>query len=291
MKSKEYIVAFIDILGFKNLVENHFNGKDKNSLSALKKGLKKAEKLALINSKKYWKSFKVNISFKQFSDCVSISMQIEHNKGATTLAMYGAFFNVVKVYQLHLLLDNILVRGGISVGGHFENSNTIFSKALINAYQLESKNAIYPRILLDKNILNLINSELDKNPNEFDMFFNLYGKSIIRDWDDEIFLSPFSVLTEYNYIKEKFGNEFVKEKTKTYSEIVKDPLFDIIADSFLEEKNILLRMQTKVNELQIENRADKAVHIKYLWLYDFITWHLDSARSRINFCSYFSTAK
>jgi hypothetical protein len=55
-----------------------------------------------------------------------------------------------------LLMHNIYVRGGVSLGFHFENENTIFSKGLLNAHSIETKRALYPRIVVDNELINKI---------------------------------------------------------------------------------------------------------------------------------------
>jgi len=51
------------------------------------------------------------------------------------------------------MTKGFFLRGGISTGSYFADDNMIFSKGLVNAYQLESKKAIYPRVIIDKNIV------------------------------------------------------------------------------------------------------------------------------------------
>jgi len=74
MDEQIHLVAFLDILGFKQMVDNHFSGKDTNSIDILKNALKEAEQRAIIQNQNFYKQYKVEVSFKQFSDCVSISI-------------------------------------------------------------------------------------------------------------------------------------------------------------------------------------------------------------------------
>lgn len=50
--------------------------------------------------------------------------------------------------QFDLLTMGILVRGGISIGDVYWDDHQMFGPALIDAYDLESKTAVYPRIVL-----------------------------------------------------------------------------------------------------------------------------------------------
>src|ERR1700756_3728702 len=46
-----------------------------------------------------------------------------------------------------------LIRGGIALGGLYHSSDIVFGEALIDAYRLESKVAVYPRILISPTVL------------------------------------------------------------------------------------------------------------------------------------------
>ncbi len=51
-----------------------------------------------------------------------------------------------------LIEKGILFRGGLTIGNIIHNENgTVFGQALIDAYQLETKSAKYPRIVLSTN--------------------------------------------------------------------------------------------------------------------------------------------
>ena len=49
---------------------------------------------------------------------------------------------ILRDFQLELLESDVYIRGGLSLGFHFENQNMIFSQGLINSYDLESKKSI-----------------------------------------------------------------------------------------------------------------------------------------------------
>jgi hypothetical protein len=50
----------------------------------------------------------------------------------------------------------MFVRGGVSIGRHFENTRIIFSEGLIRAYELQQPDP-YPRISIDPAIVQAIN--------------------------------------------------------------------------------------------------------------------------------------
>jgi hypothetical protein len=49
-------------------------------------------------------------------------------------------------------LEGVFLRGGIANGRHFENRRMIFSEALVRAYDLESRVAVYPKILVSPDV-------------------------------------------------------------------------------------------------------------------------------------------
>src|SRR5690606_27307173 len=67
-----------------------------------------------------------------------------------------SFCETVKKYQFSLFKNNILCRGGISIGKHFSDESFIFSEGLIDAYYLESQKAITPRIIISNDLIDLI---------------------------------------------------------------------------------------------------------------------------------------
>lgn len=291
MKHKKQLVAFIDILGFKKLIDDYFSGKDTSSLTLLKQTMKEAEVYAIDYSKRYLKQFDIKFSFRQFSDCISISIPL--NRNHATLTTYGAFINVVRIYQLMLLENNFLVRGGIALGGHFENSNMIFSEALVKAYKLENQNAVYPRIIIDKELIHLIEDALNNNPDDYNLFYELYGKAIIIDWDDEVFISPFGMLEELKSLGDIYGEEELIKMIESYAATTKIEIK--IPDNFVEQlkslhgpKEIIKPLLKNINKYLKENtELNHEILSKYKWLKQFMVWSITPRKSKIKFEYYF----
>jgi hypothetical protein len=140
---KDRIVAFIDILGFKEAV--------------LQRGQKVTQVIEAIdrNLEHVLESMKREggdwYSAKLFSDCMSISCD---NYGSNLYYM----LNELSYLQLSLATQGLFVRGAIAYGPHYENDRIIFSEGLIRAYELEQK-ANYPRIIISDSVLDLISRE------------------------------------------------------------------------------------------------------------------------------------
>jgi hypothetical protein len=65
------------------------------------------------------------------------------------------FAAALKQLTISFLRQQLMVRGGVAYSQHFHSGNVTYSHALALAYELESKRAIYPRIIVDKNIIKL----------------------------------------------------------------------------------------------------------------------------------------
>jgi hypothetical protein len=171
---KKRIVAFIDILGFKNMVlESEEDQTKLKSISEALSFLKTWEVpfkwgLELIEieesaQKKGLQNFTVlnQIRCTCFSDSIVVSATVESdniNEVFSTIVTNIAFIGA------KLISDGILVRGGITIGNLIhEKDGTVIGRALIDAYEIESTSAVYPRIIIsDKLVEQLIYPILKK---------------------------------------------------------------------------------------------------------------------------------
>lgn len=161
------IVAFIDILGFESLILSipHNSDLHKRICLALK------DIKAIRDSSFMEGTAQSDLEVNQFSDSIAISAK-PSNKG---------FFSVVWAcgwLQANLLYFGILTRGGIAVGPTVHQSDIIYGEGMISAYKIESKAAVYPRIVVDESVLEHPDIE--------------YGKDFLsKDYDGLWFIDPF----------------------------------------------------------------------------------------------------
>ncbi len=135
------IVAFVDILGFSAMVKSDCEANDDK--------MKYFEVLKNLNGQV--KEIQ-DCEITQFSDSVIFSIPLSPNN-------YLKLIDVVMNYQYRLLLKGIICRGAISFGKHYKENDFMFSQGLIEAYQLESKTAISPRIIVSKNLMELLETK------------------------------------------------------------------------------------------------------------------------------------
>ena len=137
-KYKDCYVAFIDILGFKELIDT----KDCETIFQVFKELHMHSHANLIFNGIDILAYK-DIQHRILSDSVILFIDADVKDG------FAALLDVCRKLQESLANreNPILMRGGIAKGPLFCEENTIFGQGLTKAYLLESKLAKYPRII------------------------------------------------------------------------------------------------------------------------------------------------
>ena len=172
------LVAFLDILGFKNLVMQDIEGA-LQTINSIDGHLKHVLKILADN---HGKTF----SIKLFSDCICVSC--EYTFENIFYMMYELAF-----IQLYFSFEGIFLRGALTKGNHFENDRIIFSKGLIKAYELEQA-AIYPRIIIDKYLIDQIKQD---NNSYFPIYIGFKKQDfLIQSPDGQFFVDYLNLLYE-----------------------------------------------------------------------------------------------
>lgn len=172
---KNYFIAYFDILGYKSFFtdENDHHIFLQDLLSVLHE---------VKNQLKQMKNYIENVQYRAFSD--NFIFYFEEDKqdefddfnALSTLA-----FLMSSIQKKILEQYDILVRGAITKGEFYANDSIVFGKGLIRAVEIEADKAIYPRIVIDKNIFHL-------NPAHYLMWNNI----IKKDDDGENYVDYFS---------------------------------------------------------------------------------------------------
>jgi hypothetical protein len=138
------IVCFADILGFSELIKS---ASDPVSGGAIIKTIEEALNGDLISPiRNSVGSSKKKSSIKLFSDCISISADDSFSGLLLLVAQLASAQN-------RLIRKSILIRGAISSGLHYESRSMIFSAGLVSAYKMETSQAIYPRIIVEEELI------------------------------------------------------------------------------------------------------------------------------------------
>lgn len=137
MKSEDRIIAFIDILGFKELIENADKANDYTKISNL---ITKSSKIfSELNATQ-------DFQFTQFSDSFVLSCK--------SFKMDDSMVFMIHLQELinMFLSENILLRGGVTIGKVKHTKKLLMGTGMNRAYELESKFAKYPRVIIERDL-------------------------------------------------------------------------------------------------------------------------------------------
>ncbi len=90
---------------------------------------------------------------KVFTDNVVLGYSLWSDRGEKE---FGHAITQLLEFQYAVALKGFFVRGGWAVGNLFMNRNTVFGAALLDAYDIESKVAKFPRIVLSEKMKDLV---------------------------------------------------------------------------------------------------------------------------------------
>lgn len=171
-KYQDCYVAFLDILGFKELLKND----DFDQIYSIFKAIKEFKPRPVVELPIY-----SEIKFHIMSD--SIIVYVDASKTDSFISLTDVC-SQIQMYLLRLEKP-ILVRGGIARGSLYRENDIIFGSGLSNAYMLENGLAVFPRIIFTEATLNeaLTNSGYSKIWDIHKMFY-------LKD-DDELFYIDF----------------------------------------------------------------------------------------------------
>lgn len=163
---QERAVAFVDILGFGNLVKRA----DQNS--SLRTAI--VDALRRIRSVAPPQDSNTDLRVQNFSDSLIMSATGDAN-GFWHLAL------TLDLLAFKLLDLGLLVRGGVTFGGIHHDDEIVFGVGVNEAYRLESLVAKYPRIIFSREAISRANSFTN-----LDEVYALYRTSRMRRGEDGI---------------------------------------------------------------------------------------------------------
>lgn len=284
IEAEPRIVCFIDILGFSDLIERY----DTDETSTLLQDIQESFEIAinsLLQNTNLRKSEAVKyLEYKTFSDNIVISIPFFDNQ-EDFLSNFNILAIYVRALQYTMMNKKFYMRGGISIGSYYADKNIIFSKGLVNAYYLESKKAIYPRVVIDKNIIEKL-LKYDSSRIKYYMI----ERYVMFDWENTAFLNPFN-LSEYSItqFKNAFGNIEVDETDPLLSSIQNlsksmiSSLMPILEASSESEKQLLnIIEQDIINNINFYQENENIVQ-KYWWLLQFLKWIKKDSDSNLKF--------
>ncbi|SFP88766.1 hypothetical protein [Hydrogenimonas thermophila] len=257
----ERLTFFIDILGFKeiiektetdsSLIESLFNVLISVTSENLKLGVtgninheiipEEEKEKALAIMKEFSESIikQLDIKATQFSDCLVFSVPVENE-----MACFSIFEAIAKLMTKLHAEYNLLLRGGVSIGKIcHEEGGPLFGPALVEAYEIESKQAVYPRVLLSKDVAKgVLRTQMHK-----------FMLSLFEKEEDDLYIS---LATAYYYLihestvfnKEQLRKNFFLSKKAIYEQI------DLVKVEKVKKKYQWLYLKMEKMESKISTR-------------------------------------
>jgi len=241
---EERVIAFLDILGFKKIIEETETETKKfeDLLDVLKRIKEGVEQL------KTGKYNPTDIRMSTFSDSIIISAKITEHM--------DAFVQQLLMTNIWLLEQGCFVRGGVDYGKVYHNENMIFGPAFIKAYELE-KSADYPRILFSKEAIKKLHHNKQPNSKIAVSITHSYFK---RDCDGLCYLDYFNYANNAEEGYAKFICNLEKMMDKNIA-------------SNLDDVGVIKKMDWIKNKIQLCNKNQEQK--QNLTLDDFIENFMD----------------
>jgi len=145
------LVAYLDILGFRELVQTETAGRISRTIRVVRDAVKPTRDRRRV----------YEMTYQSFSDLTVISIPIL--TAANLTIRPGVLLSQIHrlaAAQVELLYEGIVLRGALTFGSIVRSYGQLFGPALIRAYDLERTKAKYPRIVID----DVIFRELERNP-------------------------------------------------------------------------------------------------------------------------------
>jgi len=158
---KDHLVGFIDLLGFAE-VSAKDDEKTRLRILAFLASLAQFRGEFDIQStptQSGGTSTQVRPAVSTFSDHIVISFPLEEvwsGLGSSTAALFTLiqFNELLGRIASAALAIGFLIRGGVTIGKLYHSNGVIFGEGLIEAHELESRSAFYPRVVFSPKLFN-----------------------------------------------------------------------------------------------------------------------------------------
>ena len=142
---KKHAIVYIDLLGTKEKIKSDTDGQ---VLSMLHNVYHQAIKAFTQDIKEE------QIKMKIFSDNIIIAREVPSEEDLSFLI--NQMIGVAACFQFLLLGSGWPSRGGLTLGDLYMDETFVWGSGLVRAYELESKIAVFPRIVIDPNMMEII---------------------------------------------------------------------------------------------------------------------------------------
>ena len=258
------IIAFVDILGFKQLIET-----TKTIPDALKSVIDQIQYLKAWDSSgpNEWNSrslfsqddivknaspneqekynIKDIVTCTSISDCIIVSVSFDETNFHQHLS---ALVSELSYIGFKLIQSGVPIRGAITVGKVIHTkSNLLLGPAYVEAYQLEEKVAEYPRIILSDELQKLILPPDNLNPTyPYQRLFVTYQD---KDMNKRKNIMGFDQLQYFKLYANNPSNFALPQEINRAKEFIEHQIYENKNDAHILEKYLFLK--NRFNRLNI----------------------------------------
>ena len=259
MLYEDRAVAFVDILGFKDLINQTLDNNGNEIEEKTQKLNAFFEEIGReFCSEERWPGH--NNVFTRvvtyFSDSIIFSVKGDEKDAVIRLLDYIHYLLITGIKY------EILFRGGITYGKVFHNEKRIFGPAMNSAYNLENQIAKMPRIVIDNEVIR--QTFINRGPQADVEDVKKYLTSFInKDVDGYFYIDYFNnIINEFELPYEKhLYSENIKKIILKNENIIND-IMDRKLKKTLKQKNLWLKK--KFNSMIKEQRSNFSNYPKYI---------------------------
>lgn len=215
--SEMCIVGYLDILGSKQRILEDNSDSSLNSVYNLYNSTQNLFKK--LKGVEYYKDIKTRI----FSDNIVIFYPLD-SKAFKKLKLDNKIQNISVALSIINLLSSIFqiiafsglkwcVRGGISMGSIYNNGTLLWGKGLVQAYDIESNIATYPRVVVDKKLIETLSLSDNKK---------MLEESLIRVAEDGEYYVDFVAVMNLLSERPDVGMQIHEMFEKNFAELESD---------------------------------------------------------------------
>lgn len=287
VETEQRMVCFMDILGFSEYINQYDSDITSTVLQDIKESFDLAKKHLLDHKTPQNEEVIRHLKYQTFSDNICISIPFFDNE-SDFLSNFNLLIAYVKGFQSIMMAKGFFTRGGISLGSYYADNNIIFSNGLVKAYLLESKKAIYPRIIIDEEIVQRLKQYDCKKIGAVALLH-----SILFDKEDIAFVNSIKLV---DGVSEQLNAIFKPILTTDEND---DDLFSqtiaktmgtlsnvtnaLLTNASNDELKTIEDLKMKVINNIIIYKENPSVLLKYEWLLELIKWIQKDETAKLEF--------
>lgn len=169
--------------------------------------------------------FNLNAKFYCFND--SVVMCFKYDPSFDEFLPFESFIIAMQAIQTQLSIMGIYISGSITVGDVYTGKNFIYGQGIIDAHLLVDKKAIYPRIIIDKKLVELAITTTKQMAKE--LSYLGYNEDVINENNVIYYRAVMADLICCDSTKDKDIDSSISEKAL---DIMKSIFWDCICKDF-----------------------------------------------------------